>query len=121
MVPDETRARMPMKGGSDVAIRTRLTEALGIKVPILSAPTGMSAGGRLAAAVTAGGGLGMIGAGGGDAGWLDREFAAAGNARVGCGFITWLFAQAPGVLKGVLERAPAAVMFSFGDPTPFAA
>jgi nitronate monooxygenase len=47
------------------------------------------AGGRLAADVTAAGGLGLIGGGYGDAEWLDQEFAAAGNARVGCGFITW--------------------------------
>ena len=75
-----------------MGIRTRLTEALGITVPILSAPMGFVAGGKLAAAVTAAGGLGIIGGGYGDADWLDREFAAAGNARVGCGFITWSLA-----------------------------
>ena len=36
-----------------MGIRTRLTEALGITVPILSAPMGFVAGGKLAAAVTA--------------------------------------------------------------------
>ena len=40
-----------------MGIRTRLTEALGITVPILSAPMGFVAGGKLAAAVTAAGGL----------------------------------------------------------------
>jgi len=104
-----------------MALRTRLTEALDIKVPIVLAPMGFAAGGRLAAAVTAGGGLGLIGGGYGDADWLDREFAAAGNARVGCGFITWSMAKQPELLDHVLAHAPAAVMLSFGDPAPFAA
>lgn len=103
-----------------MAIRTRLTEALDISVPILSAPMGFVAGGKLAAVVTAAGGLGIIGGGYGDADWLDREFAAAGNARVGCGFITWSVANQPGLLARVLERTPAVLMLSFGDPTPFA-
>jgi len=103
-----------------MGIRTRLTEALGITVPILSAPMGFVAGGKLAAAVTAAGGLGIIGGGYGDADWLDREFAAAGNARVGCGFITWSLAKQPELLAHVLAHAPAVLMLSFGDPTPFA-
>jgi nitronate monooxygenase len=103
-----------------VAIRTRLTEALDISAPILSAPMGFVAGGKLAAAVTAAGGLGVIGGGYGDADWLDREFAAAGNARVGCGFITWSLANQPELLARVLARTPAVLMLSFGDPAPFA-
>ena len=103
-----------------MGIRTRLTEALGITVPILSAPMGSVAGGKLAAAVTAAGGLGIIGGGYGDADWLDREFDAAGNARVGCGFITWSLAKQPELLAHVLAHAPAVLMLSFGDPTPFA-
>lgn len=103
-----------------MALRTRLTEALGIKLPILSAPMRFVAGGKLAAAVTAAGGLGIIGGGYGDADWLDREFAAAGNARVGCGFITWSLARQPELLDRVLAHAPAVLMLSFGDPSPFA-
>src|ERR1700722_9600394 len=81
-----------------MGLRTRLTEALGITVPILSAPMGFVAGGKLAAAVTAAGGLGIIGGGYGDAAWLDREFAEAGNARVRCGFINWSLARKPEML-----------------------
>jgi nitronate monooxygenase len=77
-------------------------------------------GGRLAAAVTAAGGLGLIGGGYGDAAWLDRAFVDAGNARIGCGFITWSLARQPHLLDAVLGHAPAAVMLSFGDPAPFA-
>ncbi len=102
-------------------LQTRLTQFLGIEHPILSAPMGFVAGGKLAAAVTAAGGLGLIGGGYGDAEWLEREFAAAGNARVGCGFITWSLARQPALLEQVLAHAPAALMLSFGDPAPFAA
>ena len=103
-----------------MAIRTRLTELLDISTPILSAPMGFVAGGKLAAAVTAAGGLGLIGVGYGDADWLDREFTAAGNAPVGCGFITWSLANQPELLARVLVRTPAVLMLSFGDPAPFA-
>ncbi len=102
-------------------IATRLTQRLDIRHPVLLAPMGSVAGGRLAAAVTAAGGLGFIGGGYGDAEWLSREFAAAGNRRVGCGFITWSLARRPELLDQALAHAPAAIMLSFGDPKPFAA
>ena len=101
-------------------MRTRLTSALGIEHPILSAPMGFVAGGKLAAAVTEAGGLGLIGGGYGDADWLAREFAAAGSARVGCGFITWSLAKNPDLLELVLAKRPAGVMLSFGELAPFA-
>jgi nitronate monooxygenase len=103
-----------------MALRTRLTDRLGIEHPILLAPMGSASGGRLAAAVTAAGGLGLIGGGYGDADWLEREFAQAGNARVGCGFITWSLARKPHLLDQVLLRSPAAIMLSFGALRPFA-
>jgi nitronate monooxygenase len=105
-----------------MALRTKLTEKLGIRYPILQAPMGGSAGGALAAAVSAAGGLGLIGAGRGQvlgAEGLDREFAAAGNQRVGCGFITWGLAERPELLDVALAHAPVAMMLSFGDAAPF--
>src|SRR3954447_9182290 len=102
-------------------LRTRLTERFDIEHPIISAPMGMVAGGGLAAAVSNAGGLGLIGGGYGDGGWLEREFSAAGNARVGCGFITWSLAKRPELLDQVLARRPAAVMLSFGPVGGFAA
>lgn len=101
-------------------LRTRLTERLGIEHPIISAPMGFIAGGRLAAAMSNAGGLGLLGGGYGDAQWLERELAAAGNARIGCGFITWSLARKPELLDAVLARRPAAVMLSFGAVEPFA-
>jgi nitronate monooxygenase len=62
-------------------LRTRLTERFGIDHPIISAPMGFFAGGKLAAAVTRAGGLGLIGGGYGDGDWLNREFAEAGLQR----------------------------------------
>jgi nitronate monooxygenase len=101
-------------------IKTRLTERLDIKHPVLLAPMGNVSGGALAGAVTAAGGLGLIGGGYGDAEWLERQFAAAGNHRVGCGFITWSLAKRPELLDLALQHRPAALMLSFGDPKPFA-
>lgn len=100
-------------------LRTRLTERFGIEHPIISAPMGMIAGGRLAAAVSNAGGLGLIGGGYGDSGWLEREFSEAGNARIGCGFISWSLAEKPELLDQVLARQPAALMLSFGSVAPF--
>ena len=77
-------------------------------------------GGRLAAAVTHAGGLGLLGGGYGDGDWIEREWTRAGNARIGCGFITWSLAKHPELLDGVLAHQPAAVMLSFSVPRPFA-
>lgn len=104
-----------------MAIQTRLTERLGLEHPIVSAPMAFAAGGRLAAAVTSAGGLGLIGGGYGDAAWLNQQFGEAGNAKVGCGFITWSLAKQPELLDLVLDLSPAAIMLSFGAPGPFAA
>ena len=104
-----------------MAIRTRLTERLGIEHPIIQAPMNVDAGGKLAAAVTAAGGLGMLGGGYcDDESWFDREFDAAGNQAVGCGFITWALRKKPHLLGVVLSRKPKAIFLSFDDPEPFA-
>lgn len=103
-----------------MALRTRLTELLGIRHPILNAPTAGTAGARLALAVQQAGGFGLIGGGFGNPEWLAQEFTLAEGHRVGCGFITWALAQKPQVLDQVLAYRPAAVMLSFGDPAPYA-
>ncbi len=103
-----------------MTITTRLTESLDIRQPILLAPMAGVSGGGLAAAVSGAGGLGMIGGGYGDADWLEAQFTAVGNARVGVGFITWSLARQPELLVRALDHAPACVMLSFGDIAPFA-
>jgi nitronate monooxygenase len=101
-------------------LTNRLTEFLGIEHPILLAPMNLVSGGRLAAAVTAAGGLGLIGGGYGDADWLRDQFGQADGARVGCGFITWSLNRQPELLDIALAHQPAAIMLSFGDPLSFA-
>lgn len=98
-----------------------LAQCLPLTVPILSAPMAGIAGGALAAAVSRGGGLGLVGGGYGDRAWLERELAIAGDARVGVGFITWALAQSPDLLAVALHHRPAAILLSFGDVAPFAA
>jgi len=103
-----------------MALTTRFTELFGVLHPIALAPMGGSAGGALAAAVSQGGGLGMLGAGAGDPDWLDRELPilTAGTDRPwGVGFLTWSVTLK--AIGRVLEERPHAVMLSFGDPTAF--
>lgn len=102
-----------------MAIRTALTERLGIAAPVLLAPMAIVSGGALAAAVSRAGGLGFIGGGYGDAAWMDEQLGLAGNQRVGVGFITWSLARRPELLERSLDNAPAAVWLSFGDARPF--
>ena len=103
-----------------MSLRTRLTDRFGIRHPIVLAPMDPASGGALAAAVSAGGGLGLIGGGYGDRAMLEAEFAKTGNQRVGCGFITWSMAKSPELLELALAREPVAMMLSFADPAPFA-
>ncbi|MEV6774330.1 nitronate monooxygenase [Nocardia sp. NPDC051030] len=104
-----------------MVLRTAFTERMSIRHPIALAPMGGSAGGRMAAAVSGGGGLGLIGAARGDREWMEREVAiarAATTAPWGIGLWTW------GIDQEVVDRAlafrPDAVLLSFGDPTPYA-
>ena len=103
-----------------MTLATRLTESLGIQHPILLAPMAGISGGRLAAAVTAAGGLGLIGGGYGDAEWLPSQIAQAGGARIGYGFITWSLARNAGLLDLIVAQQPATIMLSFGELAPFA-
>jgi nitronate monooxygenase len=74
------------------------------------------AGGQLAAAVTYAGGLGLMGGGYVDWPWIEGELREAGDAPVGCAFITWSVESFPEALDRLLARKPRAVMLSFGDP-----
>ena len=103
-----------------MAIATRLTERLDLKHPVVSAPMDGIAGGKLAAAVSSAGGLGLLGGGySDDAAWFEREFAAAGNQPIGCGFITWSLRATPQLFADVIARKPKAIFLSFDDPEPF--
>ncbi|MEV0784970.1 nitronate monooxygenase [Streptomyces sp. NPDC050423] len=100
-------------------LSTAFTELLGVRYPIVLAPMGGSAGGAPAAAVSRGGGLGMLGAGMGDRDWLARELPVMAGVQEpwGVGFLSW--AADAGAVGQALEYGPRAVMLSFGDPAPF--
>ncbi len=104
-------------------MKTPLCDLLGIDVPVLSAPMGGGvAGARLAAAVSAAGGLGLIGGTTvGGSTWLVEQvlLARAVTSRpVGVGLISHLPSVA--VLSStVVELGVRIVCHSFADPTPF--
>ncbi|MGH6623312.1 MAG: NAD(P)H-dependent flavin oxidoreductase [Burkholderiaceae bacterium] len=104
-----------------MSLHTPLTRLLAIEHPVLLAPMDVVADARLTAAVSTAGGFGILGGGYGDAAWLKRELdlLAASGQRFGAGFITWSLARQAHLLDLVLERNPAAIMLSFGDPRPF--
>ena len=89
-----------------MALRTRFTEAMGVRHPIVCAPMALVTGGRLAAAVSRAGALGFVG--GAYAGTLGnepdlrQELALAAGERVGVGFITWALEKMPEALDVAL-------------------
>jgi nitronate monooxygenase len=100
-----------------------LTKLLGIRHPVALAAMDLVADARLTLAVSEAGGFGFLGAGYGDAAWLDRELAVLAQASktlpFGIGFITWSLAKQPRLLDQALGARPKAVWLSFGDPEPF--
>ena len=79
---------------------------------------GFAAGGKLAASVSAAGGLGLIGGGYGDEKWLREQFAAVGDHDVGCGFITGSLKTQPDLLAGHCQGTSEQRENSFGLGVP---
>lgn len=102
-----------------MTLKTRLTRHFGIEHPVVLAPMDDVADARLASAVSAAGGLGLLGGGYTNEVWVRRQFDQLSSA-VGCGFITWTLNGKDHVLDFVLEQSPAAIFLSFGDPAPYA-
>ena len=99
-----------------MTIHTALTKAFGLQYPIVLAPMNQIAGGRLAAAVSNAGGLGLVGGGYGDPAWLRTELTLvqAGTERPwGVGLITWHASRE--VVELALSYHPPAFLLSFGD------
>jgi nitronate monooxygenase len=101
-----------------MSLSTPWSRSQGLSAPIVNAPMGGAAGARLAAAVTAAGGLGMIGMGSaGSAEALARELARlpAEATPVGIGLIGWVIERDPALLEVALDARPALLSVSFGD------
>lgn len=91
---------------------------MGIEVPIVNAPMGGAAGGRLAAAVSGAGGLGMVGMGSSATPeQLRRELGGLAEiARpFGIGLVHWVMAERPDLFDIALAARPALLSVSFGD------
>jgi nitronate monooxygenase len=98
-------------------MRTPLTERFDLTVPVVGAPMAGAAGGELAAAISAGGALGMVGAGGAATpGWIAEQgrVAAASGRAWGVGLLAWVLEANPTQLDAVVELAPPLVSVSFG-------
>ncbi|WP_254185365.1 NAD(P)H-dependent flavin oxidoreductase [Nocardioides panacis] len=103
-------------------IDTWLTETFDLSVPVVGAPMAGPGEGRLAAAVSAAGGLGMVGVGAARSpGWVreQAEVAAAGGAPYGVGLMAWALERDAGQLDAVLEVRPDLVAVSFGGFEPY--
>ena len=109
----------------------RFVRRFGISLPVVNAPMAGIAGGELAAAVDAAGGLGIIGAGYGDLGFVAEEWARAGTAstaggragprHVGVGLILWVLDDPTTIVDELLALGVRTFFLSFGDPTPVVA
>jgi nitronate monooxygenase len=98
-------------------MRTPLTSRFDLTVPVVGAPMAGAAGGGLAAAISASGGLGMIGVGGAATpAWIAEQarVAAATGRAWGVGLLAWVVAANPAQLAAVAELAPPLVSVSFG-------
>jgi nitronate monooxygenase len=104
-------------------LSTELTRTFGLRYPIVSAPMANWSGGVLAGAVSAGGGLGMIGVGGSTPeAWISEQAnLARPRGPFGVGLLIWALERRPELLDAVLDARPSAVSLHAGDPTPYVA
>jgi nitronate monooxygenase len=103
-------------------LRTSLTDRFSLGCPIVGAPMAGVAGGRLAAAISAGGGLGMIGIGGAataEAITAEAAIARAPGRPFGIGLMAWVLEGRPDQFDAAVGAGPALVSVSFGDYAPW--
>ncbi|MEV0230611.1 nitronate monooxygenase [Nonomuraea sp. NPDC050786] len=98
-----------------VILHTWLTDRFGLKVPLVGAPMAGVGAGRLAAAISEAGALGVIGASAAvTPEWISKEAAVAGGGPYGIGLMAWALPGNPAQFDAVLELRPALVSVSFG-------
>ena len=99
-------------------LETWLTRTLQLRAPIVGAPMAGVSGGRLAAAISAAGALGMVGVGNAtpaEAIAREAELAAAPGAPYGVGLQAWALAQRPEQVSAAIAAGPSLVSVSYGD------
>ncbi len=104
-----------------MAVATRITEMLGIELPIIQAPMGWIARSQLASAVSNAGGMGIIETSSGelDAVKLEIEKMRDLTDRPFGVNIAQAFVRDPGIVDFVVERGVSFVTTSAGDPTRY--
>jgi nitronate monooxygenase len=105
-------------------VHTWLTERFDLSVPVVCAPMYGVAGGRLAAAVSSAGGLGMFGVGSAStAAWVTEqcEVAAAAGKPYGVGLMAWSLDLDDAAFDATLAAGPALVSIGFGDYAKYVA
>jgi nitronate monooxygenase len=104
-------------------LRTWLTERFSLTVPVVAAPMAGVSTGRFAAAVSAAGGLGMLGVGPTSTPDRVREqcVVARAGGQFGVGLLAWALAQDAALIEVVAGEAPALVSVSYGPYAPWIA
>jgi nitronate monooxygenase len=95
-------------------LTTPWSRSFGLRVPIVNAPMGGVAGGRLATAVTAAGGLGMVGMGSVATRELLKTQLQDVSGTFGIGLVDWVMRNEAGLLDDALAARPALLSVSFG-------
>ena len=95
-------------------LSTPWSRSFGLRVPIVNAPMGGVAGGRLAAAVTAAGGLGMVGMGSVATRELLQTQLQHVRGTFGIGLVDWVMRTEAGLLEDALAARPVLLSVSFG-------
>jgi nitronate monooxygenase len=97
-------------------LRTWLTERFDLSVPVVSAPMAFVSGGRLAAAVSAAGGLGTVGVGyeSPDVVAEQAAVARASGRPFGIGLIAWVAESRPDLVEAAIDARPSLLALSFG-------
>lgn len=105
-------------------LSTEWSRSMGLRLPVVNAPMGGVAGGRLAAAVTAAGGLGMIGMGSaGSATALETQlpYLDGVDGPFGIGVVDWVVRERPELLETAIAARPRLLSVSFGTDTDWVA
>jgi len=101
-------------------VKTRITEMLGIEIPIVQAPMGWIARSPLASAVSNAGGLGIIETSSGDLETIKGEITAMRDLTdkpFGVNLAQMFIRDLPGMVEFVVENEISFVTTSAGDPS----